>query len=404
MLVVPEEQLLPLVLKRTESLFARDMAANAEALAAQIRDANVLVSGAAGSIGSAFVRILWRFRPASLTLIDLDENGLVELVRDLRSGPGGPVAELSTLAIGLGSREFEIYAREAPRSSHLVNFAALKHVRAERDPQTLMRLLDTNVLALERAISTLSAGVPPRFFSVSSDKAVRPANLMGASKRWMEQVLAVHSDRSTVGSARFANVAFSRGSLLEGFLYRISKRQPIAAPIGIRRYFVSAVEAAELCLLACFVGRNREVFVPKFGKQHEAIDMVEIAKIVLQAFGLEPEQCGSAEDARASNLLRVAKPTRWPCYFHDSLTTGEKDLEEFVGPTEQLMPTRFTAIDVVAMEASHFNNARVKDAENRLLDYRNSDSWRKPEIVEIVRLAVPELTHWERDASLDDRM
>jgi FlaA1/EpsC-like NDP-sugar epimerase len=283
-----------------------------------------------------------------------------------------------------------------------VNFAALKHVRAERDSQTLMRLLDTNVLALERSISLL--GATPSLFSVSSDKAVRPASLMGASKRWMERILASHSDASTVGSARFANVAFSRGSLLEGFLYRISKRQPIAAPRGIRRYFISSPEAAELCLLACFVGRNREVFVPKLGPEHGAIEMVEVAEIVLRASGMEPEVFASAEEARTSPLLRASRPTRWPCYFEATSTSGEKALEEFVGPNEHVEPTRFAAIDVVTLEPSHTDRARLDEARRKLIALRDSETWGKSDIVEIVRLAVPELTHLERGASLDDRM
>lgn len=402
--VLSEEELLPLVLRRAESLFARDMQANEGAVATQIRGARILVAGAAGSIGSAFVKRLARFRPASLTLIDLDENGLVELVRDLRSGAETFDTELKTLAIGLGSPALEHYAREAGPITHLVNFAALKHVRAERDPYTLMRLLDTNVLALERAIAALSAKATPRLFSVSSDKAVRPASLMGASKRWMERVLASHSDRSIVGSARFANVAFSRGSLLEGFLHRIAKRQPIAAPQGIERYFISAQEAAELCLLACFAGGNREVVVPRFTERLAAIEMVEVARIVLRAHGLEPELCSSDEEARTSELLRLPKPTRWPCYFEESSTSGEKALEEFVGPGERLETRRYDAIDVVKMEPPAADAPRLDDARQRLIALQGAETWRKPAIVEIVRIAVPELAHLELGASLDDRM
>jgi FlaA1/EpsC-like NDP-sugar epimerase len=404
MQVIAEQELLPLILRRTDSLFARDVAANQDAVAVQIRGGRVVVSGAAGSIGSAFVKLLARFRPAGLTLIDLDENGLVELVRDIRSGRDAFDGELKTLAIGLGSVEFEHFVRETDPISHLVNFAALKHVRAERDPHTLMRLLDTNVLALERAIAVLSAKGTPRLFSVSSDKAVRPASLMGASKRWMERVLASHSDRSVVGSARFANVAFSRGSLLEGFLNRIAKRQPIAAPKGIARYFISAHEAAELCLLACFVGGDREVFVPRFAERLAAIELVEVARIVLRAHGLEPELCSSAEAARTSDLLRLPHPKRWPCYFSEASTSGEKALEEFVGPNERLEPKRFEAIDVLVLDPPASDGPRLEDALRRLIALQSSLTWRKPEIVEIVRIAVPDLTHVERGASLDDQM
>lgn len=404
MLAVPEQQLVPLVLRRTTSLFAHDVSGNKQELTARIRDAHVLVTGAAGSIGGAFVKELSRYRPAGLTLVDLDENGLVELVRDLRSGIEPNEGELRTLAIGLGSREFEHYVRQAPAVDYFVNFAALKHVRSERDPQTLMRLLDTNVLALERATSALLARGRPKVFSVSSDKAVRPANLMGASKRWMERVLASHSGAAAVGSARFANVAFSRGSLLEGFLNRIAKRQPIAAPSDIKRYFISSQEAAELCLLACFVGKDREVFVPRMDDDGSAIGMVEVAQIVLNAFGLEVERCATAEEARRSDLLTQTKPSRWPCYFHESSTTGEKALEEFVGPAEKADRTRFETIDVVPMEFPGQDAARLADARRRLMQLRDGDTWRKEDIVEIVRIAVPELEYLDRGPSLDERM
>lgn len=404
MLAIPEEQLVPLVLRRTTSLFASDVEASEQNLAASVRGARVLVAGAAGSIGSAFVKELSRHRPAGLTLIDLDENGLVELVRDLRSDVDSSEGELRTLAIGLGSREFEHYVRHAPPADYFVNFAALKHVRSERDPQTLMRLLDTNVLALERALSVLLSRGRPKLFSVSSDKAVRPANLMGASKRWMERILASHSGTSAVGSARFANIAFSRGSLLEGFLNRIAKRQPIAAPSDIKRYFISGQEAAELCLLACFVGKDREVFVPRVAGDMSAIGLVDVAQIVLGAFGLEVERCGSEEEARRSELLRQTNPSRWPCYFHESSTSGEKSIEEFVRPTEHADPTRFETIDVVTMEPPAQDAARLADARLRLMRLREGETWRKEDIVEIVRIAVPELEYLDRGPSLDDRM
>lgn len=404
MLAASEQQLVPLLLRRNTSLFADDLKASARDLTSAIRDARVLVTGAAGSIGGAFVKEIARHRPAALTLIDLDENALVELVRDLRSGDSAIDGELRTLAIGLGTPEFDHFVRDAPPYTHFVNFAALKHVRSERDPQTLMRLLDTNVLALDRAIGALLARGKPKLFSVSSDKAVRPASLMGASKRWMERLLASYSGRSTVGSARFANVAFSRGSLLDGFLHRIAKRQPIAAPSDIQRYFISSAEAAELCLLAGFVGRDREVFVPRASDAMSPIGMVEVAKIVLKAHGLEAEPFGSAEEARRSDLLRQKDPTRWPCYFEESSTSGEKALEELVGPTEQVDAKRFRAIDVVTLGGPADDADRLADARSRLVRLRDGNTWAKEDIVDIVRTAVPELDYVDRGSSLDDRM
>jgi FlaA1/EpsC-like NDP-sugar epimerase len=403
-LAVSEEQLVPLVLRRNASLFADDLKANTRDLTTAIRGARVLVTGAAGSIGGAFVKEIARHRPAALALIDLDENALVELVRDLRSGDGAGEGEMRTLAIGIGSREFEHFVRDTAPFDYLVNFAALKHVRSERDPQTLMRLLATNVLALDRAVAALLARGQPRLFSVSSDKAVRPASLMGASKRWMERLLASYSGTTSAGSARFANVAFSRGSLLDGFLHRIAKRQPIAAPSDIKRYFISSQEAAELCLLACFAGGDREVFVPRASDAMIPIGMIEVAEIVLRAHGLEIERFTSSEAARRSDLLREKNPRRWPCYFDESSTSGEKPLEELVGPAEQVDTTRFRTIDVVTLSAPAEDADRLADARARLMRLRDSGSWHKDEIVDIVRTAVPELDYVDRGSSLDERM
>ncbi len=397
-------QLLPIVLGRSESIFASDMRSCAAALREAVAGSKVLVIGAAGSIGAAVVRRLAGLRPGAIDLVDLSENGLVELVRDLRSAPLPLACALRTYAIGLGSVEFEHFILANGRFDYVLNLAALKHVRAERDPFTLMRLLDTNVLSLHRALELLARTGSTRAFSVSSDKAVRPASVMGASKRWMERVLALHSRSMRTGSARFANVAFSDGSLLHGFLLRLAHGQPLSAPSDVRRYFISADEAAELCLLACFVGGNLEVFVPKLLNPDLALSMADVAQRVLQAVGLEPVLCSTEQDARTSPLLSEAAPTRWPCYIAASDTSGEKELEEFFGPLEAVVTDRHAAIGIVRLDPASFDGDRVRSACEALEELRSRSAWTKKEIVAIVSEAVPELQHRERDASLDERM
>lgn len=358
--------------------------------------------GAAGSIGSAFVRELLPLRPTALTLVDIDENALVEIVREMRSGTMPLPARLTTLSLGLGSLELERALTEGPRPDHLVNFAALKHVRAERDVHTAMRMLDTNVAALARTADQVAGSGLRTLFSVSSDKAVRPANLMGASKALMERVLWRYADRVRATSARFANVAFSAGSLLDGFLQRFAKRQPISAPLGVRRYFISEAEAGQLCVLAAFVGRTREVFVPEIGGEQMARSLVDVATTVIRGVGLEPTLCGSDEEARMHPALRSARPTEWPCYFAPADTTGEKEIEEFVGPDEVIDRTRFRAVGVVR------RGAEADEGLERFLaglsEMRQTVRWNKAALVDLVRVAVPDLSHTELARSLDERM
>lgn len=402
MLRIDRRALLASVLGREGSLLSADVAERERDLRDAIAGRRMLIVGAAGSIGSAFVRQLVAFRPAGLVLVDTDENALVEVVRDLRSGNEPPTCDLSTLSIGLGGAELERYLADSPPFDAVLNFAALKHVRAERDPFTLMRMLDVNVLAWDRTVRWAKARGTRAFFSVSSDKAVRPANLMGASKAWMEQVQWRHADGSRVTSARFANVAFSAGSLLDGFLHRIDKGQPLAAPTDVRRYFISADEAGQLCLLAAFLGGARDVFVPELGGSEAALPLTEVAARVLRQAGREPILCATDDEARAHPALLDEHARGWPCYFAPSDTSGEKDVEEFVGPEESLAPSAFRAVGVV--RARPLGAAAIDAVLADLAAYRDRRAWRKEEIVAIVRRAVPELRHLETGRSLDARM
>jgi len=387
---------------RTESLFAEDVRTNEKALREALRGSRVAVVGAAGSIGSAVVRTLLRFGPAALSLIDLSENNLVELVRDLRSTARLRLpADFVTMPTGLGSIEFERYFAEEKPFDYFLNLSAIKHVRSERNIYCLVRMLDTNVLFLHDFLERN----PYRFkkvFSVSSDKATNPANLMGATKMVMEKALLARSDVQPFSTARFANVAFSDGSLPFGFLQRLNKRQAISAPKDVRRYFISHQEAGELCVLSCALGRNREVFFPNLKEGRDEKTFAEIARELLRALGYAPVECASEEEAkeRAPDLIPKKK---WPCYFFASDTTGEKEFEEFFAAGEELDWERFKRIGIVEQEAPadiHTLNDFLQFARQAKADPRV----RKEDYVREILKVVPTLAHNETGKNLDQKM
>lgn len=387
---------------RSTSLFARDVEAHRGELSDRVGGARVAIVGAAGSIGRAFVDVLLPFEPRAVTLLDLDENGLVEIVRDLRSTerPFVPF-ELAALPIGLGSPECERYLRESAPFDYVVNLAAMKHVRSEKDVYSLMRMVETNVAGLDRLLDIV-AGRARSVFSVSSDKAVRPANLMGATKGLMEQVLLRHSRRQSVSTARFANVAFSNGSLPAGFLMRLEKRQPIAAPRDVERYFLSHEEAGQLCLLAALLGRSGDVYLPR-PERLARVTLDELARRVLGRFGYEAEPCDSAEEARA-RVEYLAAEGRWPCHFTESDTTGEKPVEEFHTEDDRIGGSRYDAIAVLERRPDDVD----LDALGRFLAFaeraKREPGVSKEDYVREMRRAVPSLTHDERHRSLDEKM
>lgn len=390
------DPLLARILGRDHSLFAADLARHQDAIAAELAGARVLVIGAGGSIGAAFVRQLAGYRPAALHLVDLNENTLVEVIRDLRSGPVPPPPDLRSLSIDFGSEEFTRFAAACGPWDHVVNFAAMKHVRAERDPYSLMRMIDVNVGALHRALDWV--GPARRIFSVSTDKSVRPANLMGATKNLMERVLFCR-DGTLATSARFANVAFSAGSLLEGFEQRLAKGQPLAAPSDVRRYFISSEEAGQLCLLAAFTGGEHEVFFPRLTPDEDLLSFADIARAVLAAHGLEALPCADETEAKAA-LGR--DPRHWPCLFSPSDTSGEKMAEEFHRIGEQPDFNRFAAIGVVRERTAR--REEIDDFLAEIAALRQRPTWDKAEIAAAIARAVPDLDHAERGRSLDQKM
>ncbi len=396
------DRLLAQILRRRESLFRADLEAHETALSERIAGARVLVLGAAGSIGAAFVLQLLGHRPRTLHLVDLSENNLVELIRHLRSSLVPLPADLRTLPIGLGSRELAAFLDAERHYDYVLNFAALKHVRSEKDPHSLYRMVRTNAYDVHLLLDRLAAAPPLKFFSVSSDKAVNPESAMGATKALMERVLLRHAGRIPVAAARFANVAFSDGSLLHGFRQRLEKRQPLAAPLDVQRYFISPEEAGQLCLLACFLAENREIFIPRLERSAHLLTFAEIAELFLASHGLVARRCASEEQARDLAARLGEQPSEWPCYFFTSDTTGEKAVEEFFSAAEAVDWSRYRALGVVSPPA--LPDAAVDASLHAFEELGRAARWSKETILAALRLAVPELRHDEKGRSLDERM
>ena len=384
------------------ALFDRDMSDAGERLAALVEQGRFLVIGGAGSIGQAVTREIFRRKPSALHVVDISENNLVELVRDLRSTMGYIPGDFRTHAIDCGSREFEALMHASQGYDYVLNLSALKHVRSEKDPFTLMRMVQVNILnTLRTALQAEQAGAR-KYFCVSTDKAANPVNMMGASKRIMEILLMGAGRRVPVSTARFANVAFSDGSLLHGFSQRFMKRQPISAPKDIRRYFLTPQESGELCLASCLLGDDRDIFFPKLDDRLHLTRFSDIAERFLAQRGYTVHECASEDEARGRAAELIAEK-KWPCYFFASDTTGEKPFEEFFMEDEDLDLTRFQGIGViryprqVATHAAATFQARIQAMLAR-------GTWTKTELVELFNEMLPEFDHLETGKYLDDRM
>jgi FlaA1/EpsC-like NDP-sugar epimerase len=387
---------------RDGSLFSSDIERHDAELREAIENRRIAVVGAAGSIGAALARRFVDYNPRHLALIDLSENNLVELVRDLRSSPGLELPEeLVTLSIGLGSPEFTRYFSDTEPFDFVFNLSAIKHVRSERDIYGIARMIDTNILFLDEFLSSLPYDLE-HLFSVSSDKATAPASLMGASKYAMELVLHRHSRRHPYSTARFANVAYSDGSLLQGFLKRIEKRQPIAAPQGIRRFFMSHREAGELCLLAGILGRDTETFFPMLqGGLHEK-SFPEIAVATLEKAGYEAVECESEAESKR-RISELVPKGRWPCHFAPSATSGEKAYEEFHSESDEIDTSRFEMVGIIRSKAGD-TDAAALDTFLKFSRGARKRSAPKAEYVSAFRSLLGKFDHVETGRNLDERM
>jgi FlaA1/EpsC-like NDP-sugar epimerase len=387
---------------RDRSLFTEDLAQHGAELEDHVSQGRFLVIGGAGSIGSAVVHELFKRGPRALHVVDISENNLVELVRDIRSSLGYIQGDFRTLAVDAGSVEFQAFLETQSPYTHVLNFSALKHVRSEKDPFTLMRMLGVNVLLTDRTLRQAHDMGVEKYFCVSTDKASSPVNMMGASKRIMEMFLLRWSDAIPVSSARFANVAFSDGSLPFAWTLRIRKQQPIAAPSDVRRYFVTETEGAILCLLSTFLGHSREIFFPKLSDKLHLVSFADMAVRYLESIGYEPFPCDSEEEAR-SRVAELAHQRRWPCYFFRTDTTGEKDFEEFHTDDEDVEWERFHDVGVVRNEVPWDPN-RLEHFENTIAHLRAAGQWKKSDLVDLVHRTLGEFDHRETFKYLDERM
>ena len=387
---------------RDSELFAADLAAHEKEIADIVHGSRFLVIGGAGSIGQAVTREIFARDPKLLHVVDISENNMVELVRDLRSSIGYTSGEFATFAIDAGSDIFDAFFASGPGYDYVLNLSALKHVRSEKDPYTLMRMVDVNIFNTDKTMRQAALRGVRKYFCVSTDKAANPVNMMGASKRIMEYFLMRRSLEMPVSTARFANVAFSDGSLLYGFNRRMEKGQPLSAPNDVRRYFVTPRESGELCLMSALLGENRDLFFPRLDAGVNLITFSEIAVRYLESRGYEPVECATEGEARARvNELKVCG--KWPVYFFASDTTGEKDFEEFYTDREILDMDRFCAIGIIK-NGSDYNAAALEHFEDSIRAMRAKGCWTRNKLIDLFNQTIPEFAHKETGKFLDGRM
>lgn len=387
---------------RARPLFSTDLQQHGDKLNALVQGRSFLVLGAAGSIGQAVTKEIFKRQPARLHAVDISENNLTELVRDIRSGFGYIAGDFQTFALDIGGPEYQALLNSSGRYDYVLNLSALKHVRSEKDPFTLMRMLAVNVLNTEQSLQQAIAAGHGKYFAVSTDKAANPVNMMGASKRVMELFLHQASHALDISTARFANVAFSDGSLLHGFNQRLLKQQPIVAPDDIKRYFVTATEAAELCLFSCLLGENRDIFFPKLSSELHLTSFADIAVKFLQARGFTPYLCESEQEAREKSAILPAQGL-WPCLFAQSDTTGEKPCEEFYTDTEQPDLQRFADIGIVKNQLQ-ISPLQLTQFLQELHALRQRGSWHRQDLIQLVQSVLPDFSHKETGKFLDSKM
>jgi len=390
------------IIGRKNELFTKDIYQNSAYLNEEVQKSSFLILGGAGSIGKAITVELFKRQPKRLHVVDISENNLVELVRSIRSSLGYISGDFRTFALDCGSREFSALLDSEEPYDYFFNLSALKHVRSEKDPFTLMRMINVNIFNTKKTIEQAISQNAKKYFSVSTDKAANPVNMMGASKRIMELFMSNLSKQIPISTARFANVAFSDGSLLYGFIQRIQAKQPISAPTDIKRYFLTPKESGELCILSALLAKNNELFFPKLSKELTPTSFDKIAVRYLNFLGFEPVVFKSEEDAR-NKTEKLINEKKWPCYFFESDTTGEKELEEFFIKDDKIDFNRFQNIGVV------INNLKC---EKEILDgftkkielLKKKKYWTKENLVDIFMNILPNFSHLELGKSLDDKM
>ncbi len=390
------------ILGRRQPLFMDALASHGCQLNDAVASSRFLVIGGAGSIGGAVVRELFKRGPRVLHVVDISENNLAEVVRDIRSSLGYIEGEFRTFALDCGSPECDAMVAASGPYDYVLNFSALKHVRSEKDPWTLMRMIRVNVLNVDRIVRHAVGMGAKKHFCVSTDKASNPVNMMGASKRIMEMFLMRRANEIPVSTARFANVAFSDGSLPHSWTMRVRKAQPLSAPDDVRRFFMTDVEGALLCLLSTLLGNNRDIFFPKPAEELHLEKFSDICRRYVRSLGYEPYECASEDEARsmASELLAAG---RYPCYFFTSDTTGEKDAEEFFTDQEAVDWSRYSDIGVVTSDVG-WDTDTLDRFESRIDELVARGRWTKAELVELFNETLSRFDHKETFKYLDDRM
>jgi len=387
---------------RSNALFEMDLNKSDSTLYNIVSSSRFLVLGGAGSIGQAVTKEIFKRNPIKLHVVDISENNMVELVRDIRSSFGYIAGDFQTFALDIGSIEYDSFIKSDGQYDYVLNLSALKHVRSEKDPFTLMRMIDVNVFNTDKTIQqSIDAGAK-KYFCVSTDKAANPVNMMGASKRIMEMFLMRKSEKIAISTARFANVAFSDGSLLHGFNQRIQKNQPIVAPNDIKRYFVTPQESGELCLMSCIFGENRDIFFPKLSEALHLISFADIAVKYLEQRGFRPHLCESEDEARELAKTLPAQG-EWPCLFTSSDTTGEKDFEEFFTDTEVLDMVRFDNLGIIKNELL-YQQQLLEFFERQVAQMKSDRKWSKEDLVKLFFTMIPDFGHKETGKYLDSKM
>ena len=411
---------------RAVSMFEGDIKANAEALTLEIKGKKVCVIGGAGSIGSSFIKAVLRFEPASVVVVDLNENGLAELVRDVRSTQGLYVPdEFRCYTLNFADPIFERIFREEKGFDIVANFSAHKHVRSEKDRYSVQALIENNDIKAKKLMDLLKVYPPKHFFCVSTDKAANPVNIMGASKRIMEDLVMAYNKYFKVTTARFANVAFSNGSLPDGWIHRLQKKQPLVAPSDVKRYFVSPEESGQICMLACILGKGGEVFFPKLGED-QMLTFSAICDEFVKAEGFEKKQCANDAEAVAyaakmdfeghtdntdgtdfskghAESAEITERMKYPVVYFKSDTTGEKAYEEFYVPGEKIDMERFAALGVVEQTTRH-DMDEVDGFFEKLEGIFKKDDFTKAQVVDAIREFIPNFEHEEKGKNLDQKM
>lgn len=388
---------------RPVSMFAADIEANRETLIREIKGKSVCVIGGAGSIGSSFIKAVLKFEPKSVVVVDLNENGLAELVRDVRSTEGLYVPEeFRCYTLNFADAIFERIFREEKGFDIVANFSAHKHVRSEKDKYSVQALIENNDIKAKKLMDLLTVYPPKHFFCVSTDKAANPVNIMGASKRIMEDLVMAYNKHFKVTTARFANVAFSNGSLPDGWIHRLQKKQPLSAPSDVKRYFVSPEESGQICMLACILGNGGEVFFPKLGED-QMLTFTAICDEFVKAEGFTKVECCNDPEAKKYAANMSYESENYPVVYFNSDTTGEKAYEEFFIPGERVNMDRFSALGVVE-ETSYRDMPEINAFFTELEGIFASPEFTKAQVVESIKNFIPNFEHEEKGKNLDQKM